>query len=84
MNLDTTVTARSGVTLDSARLNGFHAKLALFSSEAQASSDGYILSIIGIAMVQIQAQWDMSALWWASSGLRLSSASSSVVPCSAQ
>ena len=62
MNLDTTVTARSGVTLDSAKLNGFHAKLALFSSGGPFL-DGYILSIIGIAMVQIQAQWDMSALW---------------------
>ncbi|MFC9761522.1 MFS transporter [Rhodococcus sp. NPDC127593] len=62
MNLDTTVTARSGVTLDNARLNGFHAKLALFSSGGPFL-DGYILSIIGIAMVQIQAQWDMSALW---------------------
>ena len=53
MNLDTTVTARSGVTLDSARLNGFHARLALFSSGGPFL-DGYILGIIGIAMVQIQ------------------------------
>ncbi|KWX23674.1 metabolite transporter [Mycolicibacterium wolinskyi] len=62
MNLDTSVAAGHGVTLDSARLNGFHAKLALFSSGGPFL-DGYILSIIGIAMVQIQPQWDMSALW---------------------
>ena len=49
-------------TLDSANLNGFHVKLALFSSGGPFL-DGYILSIIGIAMVQIQSQWDMSALW---------------------
>ena len=63
MNLDTSSSTSTGrVTLDSASLNGFHAKLALFSSGGPFL-DGYILSIIGIAMVQIQAQWDMSALW---------------------
>jgi putative MFS transporter len=62
MNLDTSAAARHGVTLDSARLNGFHVRLALFSSGGPFL-DGYILSIIGIAMVQIQPQWNLSALW---------------------
>jgi putative MFS transporter len=62
MNLQTPPQSTAHTTLDSAQLNGFHAKLALFSSGGPFL-DGYILSIIGIAMVQIQAQWNMSALW---------------------
>ncbi|WP_116201605.1 MFS transporter [Amycolatopsis circi] len=49
-------------TLDSARLNGFHRKLALYSSGGPFL-DGYILSIIGIALVQIGPQWQMDSLW---------------------
>ncbi|TDD55912.1 MFS transporter [Saccharopolyspora elongata] len=59
-----------GVSLDDAKLSGFHKRLALFSSGGPFL-DGYILSIIGIAMVQIEPQWQMSPLW---SGLIGSSA----------
>ncbi|MFF2502451.1 MFS transporter [Streptomyces sp. NPDC058067] len=64
MNVDTTtsISRRAGSTLDTAQLNGFHRKLTLFSSGGPFL-DGYILSIIGIAMVQIQPLWGMSTLW---------------------
>ena len=60
--IDTAVDGATRRTLDSAPLNGFHRKLALFSSGGPFL-DGYILSIIGIALAQIQRQWDMSILW---------------------
>lgn len=50
------------VSLDNAELNGFHKKLALFSSGGPFL-DGYILSIVGIALVQIVPAWNMDALW---------------------
>ncbi|WP_327293782.1 MFS transporter [Streptomyces sp. NBC_01197] len=64
MDVDTSASAghRAGSSLDTAQLNKFHVKLALVSSGGPFL-DGYILGIIGIAMVQIQAQWGMSLLW---------------------
>lgn len=63
MNTETTPsTVSSPRSLDSAQLNNFHRKLALFSSGGPFL-DGYILSIIGIALVQIQPLFHMSALW---------------------
>ncbi|WP_406347502.1 MFS transporter [Streptomyces sp. NBC_00144] len=64
MDVDTPASAgrRAGSSLDTAQLNRFHVKLALVSSGGPFL-DGYILGIIGIAMVQIQTQWRMSILW---------------------
>ncbi|MCX4728879.1 MFS transporter [Streptomyces sp. NBC_01306] len=64
MDVDTPASAgrRAGSSLDTAQLNTFHVKLALVSSGGPFL-DGYILGIIGIAMVQIQTQWRMSILW---------------------
>jgi putative MFS transporter len=45
----------SGHVLDDAPLSGFHKKLALYSSGGPFL-DGYILSIIGVALVQITPQ----------------------------
>lgn len=53
---------RSAATLDGAPLNAFHRRLTLFSSGGPFL-DGYILSIIGIALVQINQSWGMSELW---------------------
>ncbi|WP_020495970.1 MFS transporter [Sciscionella marina] len=61
MTLETRKTGTHG-SLDNAELNGFHKRLALFSSGGPFL-DGYILSIIGIALVQIQPAFGMSALW---------------------
>ncbi|WP_031466186.1 MFS transporter [Sciscionella sediminilitoris] len=61
MTLETRNTGTHG-SLDNAELNGFHKRLALFSSGGPFL-DGYILSIIGIALVQIQPAFGMSALW---------------------
>ncbi len=46
--------------LDDAPLTRFHKKLAVFSSGGPFL-DGFILSIIGVAMVQISDQWHLSA-----------------------
>lgn len=62
MKVDTATGPQAGSSLDGAPLNRFHLKLALFSSGGPFL-DGYILSIIGIALVQIQPKWGMSALW---------------------
>ncbi|WP_406152689.1 MFS transporter [Streptomyces sp. NBC_01023] len=64
MDVETSASAghRAGSSLDTAQLNRFHVKLTLVSSGGPFL-DGYILGIIGIAMVQIQAQWAMSILW---------------------
>ncbi|GAA1948507.1 MFS transporter [Amycolatopsis minnesotensis] len=61
MNADT-VQGTTMSSLDGARLNAFHVKLAAFSSGGPFL-DGYILSIIGIALVQIEPKWGMSTLW---------------------
>lgn len=45
--------------LDDAPLSRFHKKLALFSAGGPFL-DGYVLSIIGVAMVQITEQWSLS------------------------
>ena len=50
------------LTIDSAPLNSFHKRLTLFSSGGPFL-DGYILAIIGIALVQINRQWQMND-WW--------------------
>ncbi|GBQ39927.1 MFS transporter, partial [Acidocella aminolytica] len=50
------------LTVDTAPLNSFHRRLALVSSGGPFL-DGYILGIIGIALVQIIPQWHMNA-WW--------------------
>ncbi|WP_320537177.1 MFS transporter [Pseudarthrobacter sp. IC2-21] len=46
--------------VDDAPLSSFHKRLALFSSGGPFL-DGYILSIIGVAMVQITPQFNLSA-----------------------
>ena len=46
--------------LDDAPLSRFHKKLAFFSAGGPFL-DGYVLSIIGVAMVQITDQWGLSA-----------------------
>ncbi|QSE92632.1 MFS transporter [Rhodococcus pseudokoreensis] len=46
--------------LDDAPLSTFHKKLAVFSSGGPFL-DGYALSIIGVAMVQISGQWNLSS-----------------------
>ncbi len=48
--------------VDDAPLSGFHKRLALYSSGGPFL-DGYILSIIGIAMVQISPQLHVSTVW---------------------
>lgn len=45
--------------LDDAPLSGFHKRLALFSSGGPFL-DGYILSIIGVALAQITGQWHLT------------------------
>jgi putative MFS transporter len=50
------------MTIDSAPLNSFHKRLTLFSSGGPFL-DGYILAIIGIALVQIIPAWQMDD-WW--------------------
>src|SRR5690242_17056449 len=50
------------MTIDSAPLNSFHKRLTLFSSGGPFL-DGYILAIIGIALVQIIPAWQMND-WW--------------------
>ncbi|WP_410651334.1 MFS transporter [Amycolatopsis sp. cmx-4-54] len=62
MNVDTGHGATTGSSLENARLNSFHVKLAAFSSGGPFL-DGYILSIIGIALVQIEPKFGMSTLW---------------------
>ena len=52
----------SNHVLDDAPLTSFHKKLALYSSGGPLL-DGYILSIIGIAMVQITPQLNMTPTW---------------------
>lgn len=55
-----TVNAGStGNRLDDAPLSRFHKKLALYSSGGPFL-DGYVLSVIGVAMVQITPQLDLS------------------------
>jgi putative MFS transporter len=46
--------------LDDAPLSRFHKKLALYASGGPFL-DGYVLSIIGVALVQISAKFDMSS-----------------------
>jgi len=61
-----TLTSASGTTttssLDDAPLNAFHRKLTLFSSGGPFL-DGYILAIIGIALVQATPGLNMDTLW---------------------
>ncbi|MET8976939.1 MFS transporter [Streptomyces sp. NPDC004539] len=53
------MTVNAGNRLDEAPLSRFHKKLALYSSGGPFL-DGYVLSIIGVAMVQITPQLDLS------------------------
>ncbi|MFF9040417.1 MFS transporter [Streptomyces sp. NPDC014892] len=53
------MTAHAGNRLDDAPLSRFHKKLALYSSGGPFL-DGYVLSVIGVAMVQISDQQDLS------------------------
>ncbi|WP_433509133.1 MFS transporter [Nonomuraea sp. CA-143628] len=53
------MTANAGNRLDDAPLSRFHKKLALYSSGGPFL-DGYVLSIIGVAMVQITPQQNLS------------------------
>ena len=62
------------MTIDSAPLNSFHKRLTLFSSGGPFL-DGYILAIIGIALVQIVQAWQLRSGWsgkdrWRSGGDR--------------
>lgn len=50
------------LNIDSAPLNSFHLRLTLFSSGGPFL-DGYILAIIGIALVQIVPGWHMGDVW---------------------
>lgn len=62
-NVDAAAATTSSVSsLDGARLTNFHRRLTLYSSGGPFL-DGYILSIIGIALVQIQPLFHMSAAW---------------------
>lgn len=54
------MTTNAGNRLDDAPLSRFHKKLALYSSGGPFL-DGYVLSIIGVAMVQITPQLNLSA-----------------------
>lgn len=49
-------------TVETARLSGFHWRLTIFSSGGPFL-DGYILAIIGIALVQINEQWHPGEVW---------------------
>lgn len=49
-------------TMDDAPLSGFHKRLALFSSGGPFL-DGYILAIIGLALVQLVPRWHIDAFW---------------------
>jgi MFS transporter, putative metabolite transport protein len=53
------MTAHTGNRVDDAPLSPFHKKLALYSSGGPFL-DGYVLSIIGVAMVQITPRLDLS------------------------
>ncbi|MFI6737739.1 MFS transporter [Nonomuraea sp. NPDC050451] len=53
------MTANAGNRLDDAPLSRFHKKLALYSSGGPFL-DGYVLSVIGVAMVQITPQLSLS------------------------
>ncbi|MFC5218196.1 MFS transporter [Streptomyces coerulescens] len=53
------MTLNAGNRLDDAPLSRFHKKLALYSSGGPFL-DGYVLSIIGVAMVQISPQLNLS------------------------
>ncbi|MFC9671056.1 MFS transporter [Streptomyces sp. NPDC056949] len=54
-----TAPAETGNRLDDAPLSSFHKKLALYSSGGPFL-DGYVLSVIGVAMVQIAPQLELS------------------------
>ncbi|MEU1515592.1 MFS transporter [Streptomyces sp. NPDC005811] len=54
------MTVTAGNRVDDAPLSRFHKKLALYSSGGPFL-DGYVLSIIGVAMVQITPQLDLSS-----------------------
>ncbi len=54
------MTASAGNRVDDAPLSRFHKKLALYSSGGPFL-DGYVLSIIGVAMVQITPQLHLSS-----------------------
>ncbi|MFK5733904.1 MFS transporter [Pseudomonas urmiensis] len=49
-------------SVEDAPLNGFHRKLAVYSSGGPFL-DGYVLSIIGVAMVQISGALQLTAFW---------------------
>ncbi|WP_105972503.1 MFS transporter [Streptomyces geranii] len=53
------MTANTGNRLDDAPLSRFHKKLALYSSGGPFL-DGYVLSVIGVAMTQISPQMNLS------------------------
>ena len=55
------MTQRSS-SLEEAPLNGFHKRLALYSAGGPFL-DGYVLSIIGIALIQATPALQLSSLW---------------------
>lgn len=56
------MTAHTGNRLDDAPLSAFHKKLALYSAGGPFL-DGFVLSIIGVALVQITPQLHLSDAW---------------------
>ena len=55
------ITRPAGTSLEDAPLNGFHKRLTLYSAAAPFL-DGYILSIIGVVMVQMSDQLGLTPL----------------------
>ncbi len=62
MLINSAVEPTTSSSLDDAPLNAFHRKLTLFSSGGPFL-DGYILGIIGIALVQATPALKMDTLW---------------------
>ena len=56
------MTAATGNPLDDSKLTGFHIRLSIYSAGGPFL-DGYILSIIGIALVQLTTQMHLSTTW---------------------
>lgn len=57
----TTINER-GSAIDNAELTGFHWRLTIFSAGGPFL-DGYILALIGIALVPLTPMWNLDGLW---------------------
>lgn len=58
----TPTTPTAATTVDDAPLSGFHKRLIVYSSGGPFL-DGYVLSIIGVALIQATPQLQLDALW---------------------